>query len=147
MKKLILLVLTSLLMISFSACTNPVTAYHTGDFATEPFESEITEEMFSKLTTMDIPKLENESNVIAIFKEEITSPKEIVEFLIKSDFILTYWHVGANIALVDEEDSDTSYTANFAAEHEYCTNECVTKEYSFSVTINKENGEITVSNP
>lgn len=71
-------------------------------------------------------------------------PKEIVEFLLKSQLITTYVHLESHLCLVNESDTETAYKADFDATHSYCTNSCTTQPYAFSIEINKQNGIITL---
>ena len=68
----------------------------------------------------------------------------ITRFLLQSEIIQTYWHLKAELCPVSENQTADLYEQNFQAQHSYCTNECVTQPYTFTVRINKRTGAITV---
>ncbi len=104
----------------------------------------VNSDYFSDLVKTDATTVENPT-IIGEYKDlafKDQSPREVVEFLLQSQLITTYWHLNSDVCLVSETDLEESYVANFDASHYYCTNECVTEEYSFSIEIDKESGEI-----
>lgn len=72
------------------------------------------------------------------------SPADIVNRLIESEMINTYWHIGASLCVVKEEDTDEQYIIHFDGVHEYCTNRCQSESFKFGVEINKQSGEVAV---
>ncbi|MFH1439315.1 MAG: hypothetical protein ABIG89_02035 [Candidatus Woesearchaeota archaeon] len=115
---------------------------------TEFIPTENFEDYFEILNTTDATGVKKtEVQVVGVIKlEALTkiSPKEIIKNLINSEKISTYWHLGATICLKQELDNDELYFAYFTAVHEYCTNECLSENYAFSVEINKIDGEIVL---
>lgn len=70
--------------------------------------------------------------------------RSVVLFLITAHIIQTYNHLESDICLAREEHTPEVYITYFTGEHRYCTNECVSEPFSFSVKINKRTGTITV---
>lgn len=102
---------------------------------------------YSNLIEVDATKIKVEE-IIATYKDldfEVNSEQEVVFNLLKSKYISTYWDLESELCLVEETSSQKIYKTIFDASLEYCTNECLTKEYSFSITIDKQNGVITIS--
>jgi hypothetical protein len=74
------------------------------------------------------------------------SGRDLVEFLIHARVIATYVHIGAELCLRGETDTDGHYTARFTGEHTYFTNEENVDEFAFDVTIAGD-GHIAVTIP
>jgi hypothetical protein len=49
--------------------------------------------------------------------------RAFVEFLLRTELITTYWHIGSTLELVAESRTEDEYTAHLVGEHEYYTNE------------------------
>jgi hypothetical protein len=69
-------------------------------------------------------------------------PRELVLFLLDAQLIETYWHLEAQLCLVDEKDEQTRYRAHFTGVHRYCTNSCHNDSYAFAVEIDKTDGSM-----
>jgi hypothetical protein len=106
----------------------------------------VNEKYFSTLAKTDATRVTGPTNIWTYKQLSFTdySPRDIVEFLLTSQLITTYRHLNSHVCLVQETDTENFYKANFAATHEYCTNECITQEYAFSLQIDKQNGTITL---
>lgn len=68
--------------------------------------------------------------------------RKIANFLLESQVINTYWHMGAVLCLAEEDDNELEYVATYQGTHEYFTNERNVEELNFKITISKENGEL-----
>ncbi len=113
----------------------------------EKNEMFLNSDYFSDIITVDATNLED-TMVIGRYKQfafDKQSPWEIIELLLKSHSVTTYWHLRSEICLVEEKDTADIYTADFYASHDYCTNECITENYEFSMEIDKNDGTITIS--
>lgn len=75
------------------------------------------------------------------------TPREIVLFLLDTEAIGTYWHIGAELCMVKEKDYSSHYVASFVAEHTFFTNEKNVEQYSFDVQIDKLTGTIAILVP
>ena len=76
------------------------------------------------------------------FKDQ--NEKEIIRELLNSKYISTFWHLDSILCLTKEITNNNEYIEYFDAKHEYCTNECITDEYSFSIKLDKETGSIVI---
>jgi len=72
-------------------------------------------------------------------------PRDLVELLVRSQVILTYWHIGATLCLV-EEVAEPAYRARFEAVHEYYTNEENHDAYGFTFVLEAD-GRMRVEAP
>lgn len=102
----------------------------------------VNELYFSDITKTDATRI-SEPTVIWTYKQlSFTdyTPREVIAFLLTSQLITTYRHLESHLCLTKETDTKTTYTADFDASHKYCTNECVTEKYRFSIEINKATG-------
>ncbi len=70
--------------------------------------------------------------------------KKLVSFLLETQIINTYWHISADICLIEEQETAETYTAIFDAKHIYFTNERNVEEYVFAIQIHKETGLIRI---
>lgn len=75
----------------------------------------------------------------------LLSPKQIVRFLLDAQIITTYWHLEAELCLTGEKDGKDAYVAAFTGVHRYCTNQCKTDSLEFTVTIDRNTGNISVT--
>lgn len=75
---------------------------------------------------------------------EKLSYRDVAFLLMHTAHIRTYMHLEASIKLVEEDDTESLYSAKYDAIHSYCTNECNDDEYSFNVTIDKKTGVVSV---
>jgi len=101
---------------------------------------------YTDLIEVDATKIKGEE-IIATYKDldfEVNSEQEVVFNLLKSKYISTYWDLKSELCLVKETSSQKIYKTIFDASLEYCTNECLTKEYSFSLSIDKMDGTIII---
>lgn len=75
---------------------------------------------------------------------EKLSYRDVAFLLMHTEHIRTYMHLEAKIKLIEEEDTESLYSAKYDAIHSYCTNDCYDDEYKFSVTIDKKTGVVSV---
>jgi hypothetical protein len=75
----------------------------------------------------------------------LLSPKQIVRFLLDAQIITTYWHLEAELCLTGEKDGKDAYVAAFTGVHRYCTNRCQADSLGFTVTIDRNTGNISVT--
>lgn len=74
------------------------------------------------------------------FSEQL--PRDVAISLLQSGVIKTYSHLDADICLTLETETEEYYALEFIGTEFLCTSECYSEDYSFSVTIDKENGDI-----
>lgn len=106
----------------------------------------VNADYFSDIVKTDATSIED-ATVIGKYKQlafDKQSPRAVIEFLLKSHFVATYWHLRSEICLIKEKNTADIYVADFYASHDYCTNKCVTENYKFSMEINKNDGTITI---
>ncbi len=106
----------------------------------------VNSDYFSDIIKTDATSIEK-ATVIGKYKQltfDKQSPKAVIEFLLKSHFVTTYWHLRSETCLVKERNTADIYAADFYASHDYCTNKCATENYKFSMEINKNDGTITI---
>jgi len=101
---------------------------------------------FSDINKVDAIQIEEAQIIgqVTQYHLENSTPREIIISLIETQVIQTYWHLGATICLQSEDNTDNTYTAFFTASHEFCTNKCQSKEYSFALFLDKNTGEIRI---
>ena len=105
-------------------------------------------ENFKNLNTKDATNLVDEE-IIGYYLDlnfEDQNEKEIIRELLNSKYISTFWHLDSILCLTKEITNNNEYVEYFDAKHEYCTNECITDEYSFHIQINKKTGAILIKN-
>jgi hypothetical protein len=102
------------------------------------------EKFFSPLSRVDVTRTVKK-HVIGTAKDKrlYEKPARFAEFLIVSDLIHCYAHVGATVELAKESDGPV-YRAEFTGEHEYFTNSRHTAPLHFAVEIDKATGVATV---
>ncbi len=108
----------------------------------------VNKKYFSNLEKKDATRIKSgEMQMIGKFLDTAfrsISPDKLVLFLIESQIITTYWHLGSELCLVKEANEKDSYTAYFTGSHKYCTNKCEEDVLKFSVKINKKSGEMSL---
>ena len=72
------------------------------------------------------------------------SPRQLVLLLVKAQIIETYWHIEADLKLMQEEDLPDVYRAWFRGVHTYFTNDQNTDPIAFAVAIDKKTGDMTL---
>jgi len=75
----------------------------------------------------------------------LLSPRQIVRFLLDAQIITTYWHLESELCLTGEKDGKDAYVATFTGVHHYCTNQCKSDSLKFTVTIDRNTGNISVA--
>ena len=75
----------------------------------------------------------------------LLSPRQIVRFLLEAQIITTYWHLESELCLTKEKDGKDVYVSEFTGVHRYCTNQCKTDSLEFTVTIDRNTGDISVA--
>lgn len=75
----------------------------------------------------------------------LLSPRQIVRLLLDAQIITTYWHLEAELCLTGEKDGKDAYVASFTGVHRYCTNRCQTDRLAFTVTIDRNTGNISIT--
>ena len=101
---------------------------------------------YSGLIEVDATNI-TEEQIIGTYKDldfEIQSEREAVVNLLNFKYVSTFWHLESELCMVEENTSQKSYKTRFDVVHEYCTNECLTDEYSFSLSIDKKDGTIII---
>lgn len=70
--------------------------------------------------------------------------RTLTSFLLETQMIDTYWHIGATVCLAEEQETSEMYTARFKASHEYFTNERNVENYNFAIRVYKKTGLIQI---
>ncbi len=102
---------------------------------------------FTDLSRVDATRLGAEdTHALGTVKDPrlYASAKRFAEFLVVSDLIHTYAHVGSTLRIVSEKDSPAGYRAELDGEHEYYTNQHNTARVHFIVELDKQSGRVTV---
>lgn len=73
------------------------------------------------------------------------SPRRLVRFLLDAQIITTYWHLESELCLIGEKDENSTYTAVFTGVHRYCTNRCEAEPLNFTVRIDRNTGEMSMT--
>ena len=60
------------------------------------------------------------------------------------NYVETFEHLGAELCLAELVNDEEMYVASFEASHEYCTDDCYTEEYVFSVEVDKGSRVVSV---
>lgn len=71
--------------------------------------------------------------------------RELATFLLQSELVQTYAHIGSKLTLVEERDTPTQYSVRVTGSHVYFTNHRNESRLDFSLTLDKQNGELRVS--
>ncbi|MBP7582576.1 MAG: hypothetical protein KBA61_00995 [Spirochaetes bacterium] len=70
------------------------------------------------------------------------SPGTLAAFLIESQIIITYWHIGSDLNLESEKHDRSEYIAYFMGKHTYFTNERNVDPLRFAVEIDLTTGDM-----
>jgi hypothetical protein len=94
------------------------------------------------LEAVDVPRLGvGASKVLGSLSAEATralAPREILEFLLRSELLRTYWHMGSELCLERESTTAAGYRAELSGEHVYYTNEENRDALAFAVEISAD---------
>ncbi len=104
-------------------------------------------EYFSDIALTDATK-DNTDQIIGTIKDKTFkhySPQEITTFLLTSQLVNTYWHLHASLCMTAEHDTEKQYRTEFNGTHEYCTNECLSEQFNFHISIDKTTGIMTLT--
>jgi len=104
--------------------------------------------LFSALSRADATRRQDAQVPIGRCTEaalRLMSPREIAEFLVTSQIVITYWHVESNLCLEKETDDGIWYAAFFRGNHVYFTDRRHQEEISFRIRIGKATGEILLA--
>ena len=101
--------------------------------------------VFSRLKSKHLGRVDDQFIVGEIKKEalEALSPAKVVKFLLRSQILLTYVHMHADLCATKQKKDQGSYRIDFDAKHVYFTNQKNVRKYRFSVEIKKE-GKILI---
>ncbi len=70
------------------------------------------------------------------------SPGALAAFLVESQIVITYWHIGSELSLEKEEHDSSEYIAHFKGKHTYFTNEKNVAPLRFAVRIDLVKGDM-----
>jgi len=111
-------------------------------------EPAVSKRYFSPLTRVDATRIEpgQRKDIGRLQPVSLGSPalRDVALFLIASQIIRTYWHVESVICLTGDYDSSDIYSASFKGIHRYFTNGYNEEKLSFSITVNKLTGTMTL---
>jgi hypothetical protein len=97
--------------------------WFTPDFA----DAVVDAAMLGELTIVDATRLRIgervEIGTVTAAGRTVLDGRRLAEFLLKSDAIQTYVHIGSTLCLLTEVEDENGYRAEFTGEHEYYTNE------------------------
>ncbi len=102
---------------------------------------------YSNLIEVDATSI-TEEKIIGKYEDldfKVQSEKETILNLLNSKYVSTFWHLESELCMIEETNGQKLYRTVFDVSHEYCTNECLVDEYSFSIVIDKKDGVITIS--
>jgi hypothetical protein len=108
----------------------------------------VNSRVFSDISRGDATRLsEKDSIVIGKVKAGVSSvtPDAIIDFVIESHIIITYWHIGSEICVDRVNDTEGSYSASFSGFHEYFTNSRNTGGLKFTLNFDRKTREIILS--
>lgn len=130
-----------------------VSGYHLGDAKLLWFTPDFADAVVDATVLGDL-KIVNATGLRVGEREEIgvltelgrtkLRGRELTEFLLKSDTIGTYVHIGSTMCLIAETDEADGYRAELTGEHEYYTNEENHDPLAFSLEITSD-GRITIT--
>ncbi|RPJ09449.1 MAG: hypothetical protein EHM28_01505 [Spirochaetaceae bacterium] len=107
----------------------------------------INQNLFSSLTRADATRARSgEKLVIGRITESrlLQEPWNVFAFLLESQIIETYWHIGATIKLVETKESGSIASASFSGVHTYYTNKKNEEEFKFVIRLDRKNGDIWI---
>lgn len=111
-------------------------------YNTETQNFRVDGQYFSDLQSIDVPRMPSGQRLqIGVFigeSQESIAPRAVVEFLIRTGILRTFWHIGAELCFVEETETDGTYRVVIDAVHTYYTNEENRDSYGFAVTIDTE---------
>ncbi len=108
----------------------------------------VSAKYFSNLQRADATRIGGDSRIgignvrVAAFSS--ITPETLARFLVESQLIITYWHIGSELCLEKETASRTEYIAWFTGSHTYFTNEKNVDPLRFAVRIDLVSGAMTV---
>jgi hypothetical protein len=108
----------------------------------------VEKRFFSDCKRADVTRLDKDSVIVignidpAALKE--MGLKKCAFFLLESQIINTYWHIGSDLELVQEKRDGNIYSARFKGMHVYYTNRKNTGALDFYIIINTATGEMSV---
>ncbi|MDF3820444.1 hypothetical protein P3G55_11060 [Leptospira sp. 96542] len=114
-------------------------------YALDSSEIRVNENYFSELYRTDVTKLTLDTPVLigVVLTPLRTDSDFLMNFLIQSQVLISYWHTDAEIKLLDRLISKNEVCYSFLGEHHYYTNKKNTTAYQFKTCINNESGKIT----
>ncbi len=93
------------------------------------------------LTPVDATGLTGDRAEIVRFRVGVwdrIEPRKFMEFLLNTELITTYWHVGSTLELIEERCGGETYRAHLVGTHEYFTQERNVETLDFVVLMNAE---------
>jgi hypothetical protein len=121
-----------------------VSAYRIADapllwFTPDFRDAVVDSSVLGELTVVDATRLGVDERVeLGVLTERGRTQlrgRELTEFLLRSDAIQTYVHIGSTLCLITEVDEPSHYRAELTGEHEYYTNEENHDPLAFSLEI------------
>lgn len=110
----------------------------------------INNKYFSSLRRIDATRISLSDDLLVGDYRDLTfqrlSLRQLAAFLIESQIVLTYAHIGASLKVTEENESDKDYTIRVQGEHVYYTSKKHTSPVDFRLSIGKKTGKIIVKN-
>jgi hypothetical protein len=106
--------------------------------------------LFSALARADATRPQKEPIPIGRYADtdfRRMKPRELVEFLLVSQVVITYWHLESELCLVEESDDGTWYAASLRGSHVYFTNQRHEEGISFLIRIGLKTGQMILEFP
>jgi hypothetical protein len=107
----------------------------------------LNERFFGPFVRPDAPRLSpGERMQIGAIRDPrlLADPLAVVSFLLDSELVRTYWHIGARLSLLEVSETYTGFWATVRGSHRYFTNESNEEAYSFTVEVVIESGLVYV---
>lgn len=98
---------------------------------------------FTNLKQVDATTInKGENKLLGKLLNQKVSYLQLIDFLLKTNLIISYWHLESNICLEKVKNNKKEYIAYFIGIHKYCTNKCQNGSLKFAIKFNKKNGKI-----
>ncbi len=115
-------------------------------FTSDGAQAVVDSRVFSDLTVVDVTALSagTSAKVGTVIGREKLGLRPLVDFLVRSDAVRTWAHIGSEVCLVSASDAEPVWRAELTGEHTYFTNRENHGALSFVVEVAAD-GTITVT--
>ena len=108
----------------------------------------VNRRVFTNLDRVDATRIGKDETAVlgrVIDPSFYTRGRELATFLLLGELVQTYAHIGSKLTLIEERDTATHYVVRVTGSHVYFTNHRNESRLDFSLTLDKQNGELRVS--